>query len=530
MARIVNSSTAPKLSLVIQTVLQNGSVLKKRLNPGDIVENLRYVENGEIKTVTKGRMIEVSAKFQKSIRKYNNPDTLRSYFAKDVLPDVLYIDCSEQYHSDIREIPVREIIEDNGVENVERMKNYLIYTADFHILLSNDEVFDFNIEEGQIAKGLTYLHNGAEIVCDAEVVVMRYDANLYPTNLVVFDGSTSTATGKKRIIQIDIMSLKSVQSVENKNTPDDNINDLIDGSYDGVIFLTNGTYNQDIHFNKDIVINGVNRGVSGKTRVINSDGTKNDLATLKETETVLPNKITVDPGVSVVLDGVYLTKDAFLYFDHSPQVILKNCIIGGLAGETSTSFMVQFANSESPIQMKVSNCYFADNTDSSGFTKIKNGFEMTGVLANGSYFNDNYFERSVCRNNIINLYNLEDGGKFYVMNNIFEYSGNAIRVATMGDKIVTIFIDDNEYLSTEEAYPEYAGLLLIQPYAKMTDTFERNTIILNANTHPDDKQLFYLYYGANDTQITPDKRPTVIVDGKVVMYPIPANDEDHSEG
>ena len=57
---------------------------------------------------------------------------------------------------------------------------------------------------------------------------------------------------------------------------------------------------------------------------------------------------------------------------------------------------------------------------------------------------------------------------------------------------------------------DYAGLLLVQPYGKQTESFENCRILINNTTKPTDEgkeQLFYVYCGANDTVLTPATLP-----------------------
>ena len=168
---------------------------------------------------------------------------------------------------------------------------------------------------------------------------------------------------------------------------------------------------------------------------------------------------------------------------------------------------------------------------------MKNCLELNAPLKDGSIISHNYFEKTPARNNMICLYAAEDGATIEVSNNIFEFSGNGIRVGTKGDVKVNYIIDGNTYYSTyTETDVEYAGLLLVQPYAKQTASLAKNVINISNTKHNDDKQLWYLYYGKNDTQITKSLQPTVIVDDVIEMKPEPEDgpepspDSGESEG
>ena len=85
-----------------------------------------------------------------------------------------------------------------------------------------------------------------------------------------------------------------------------------------------------------------------------------------------------------------------------------------------------------------------------------------------------------------------------------------------GSTKCTVNIFDNVYERTDTMYPEYAGLLLVQPVGLNTTTFSNVTINLDNNVCLEDRnsQLFYLYCGERDMQFNADTCPKVFVNGK----------------
>lgn len=116
MARLVNTVINQKLICNVTTSFEDGTVSVKPISVGDVVEGLRYVDGGEVKTVS-GLVKDI--KFQvlrlPVVKATTNPvDT----FAKDVKILKIVIDASEQYSSNVVTVDAHEIVEDEGVTNV----------------------------------------------------------------------------------------------------------------------------------------------------------------------------------------------------------------------------------------------------------------------------------------------------------------------------------------------------------------------------------------------------------------------------
>ena len=115
---------------------------------------------------------------------------------------------------------------------------------------------------------------------------------------------------------------------------------------------------------------------------------------------------------------------------------------------------------------------------------------------------------------MINIYDVEDGATITIEGNTFEYSANAIRFGATGSPKCTVNITNNTFLETDST-PEYAGLMFVQPYGTQTVTMEDTVINIDNTTCPPnyDGQLFYVYCGENDTQLTEETYPKIYVNG-----------------
>jgi len=73
----------------------------------------------------------------------------------------------------------------------------------------------------------------------------------------------------------------------------------------------------------------------------------------------------------------------------------------------------------------------------------------------------NTFAKGASKNNTISMFQFEDGATINILNNIWDYAANAIRISNYSKAIgVIINCVDNEYKETSE--DEYAGFLLAQ--------------------------------------------------------------------
>ena len=500
MARIVTSSYEPILGINIITTLADGTKSVKEYHIDDMIENLRYIENEEIKVIS-GRISKINYVNSLFDHSYGDIATIRSFFADDVKGTTMVIDKSTDYHSDLVEVPINEIIEDAGV-SATRVKCDLTLSCAFKATLTDGTEVQFVVNEGDDLEKLTYMTRNGDITADVKMVAFRYSATLQPMSMVVIDN------GKVKIIDfITVKSVNGVSVVLNPNAV--NLTEALRDDADGYISIGAGETNQDFTIEKDAVIRGNKAGIPAKKRAD---------AGIKD-ETILSGKITVAEGVNITIDGLVLTKNAYLTFKNNPNVTIQNTIIKDLIpGTGSNSFPIILSKGD-PIKLSITDCYFGDNDVSSG-VKMKNCLELNTELVDGSTISNNYFEKSVCRNNIICPYDVVDGATIDISNNHFELSGNGIRIGTRGNKKAVFNIENNSYDSTSD-YTEYAGLLLIQPYGKQTESFAQHTININNTTHSDDYQLWYLYYGRDDTVIKNSLRPTVIVDGVVEMEPSP---------
>lgn len=147
MARLIKSKHNVERYVTLSTVYSDHQV-DRRFTANDIVENLRYVDNGEIKIVS-GRInaIGYTVKDPISFDPKNPKDTLTD----DMVLTNLVIDNSEQYKASNVVVPLREIVEFDGEEDTEpvvRMKYSPYVMVGMELYYSNYAVDRASIEIG----------------------------------------------------------------------------------------------------------------------------------------------------------------------------------------------------------------------------------------------------------------------------------------------------------------------------------------------------------------------------------------------
>lgn len=503
MARIVESHMKPILTMVVETILNDGSVSTMKFKEGDTVTNLRYIKDGEIVKVS-GRIAKINFKLFPIIRNYTEISKLKSSFASDVIIETVDLDASAVYQSNVIEIPAMEIVENESIGNVKRMNYFLQYGASFEVELSDNTTNKFELYEGQDIIGLTYLDRGDEKTVNARLVAMKYDSNLVPTTLITI------INGK--IKQIPSIAVKGVTDTIIPISAGDSLANAIKTSVSGVVSVGEGTFNEEIVIEKDTVICGAKAGIPA-TNFVARTGTD---------ETVISGEIKVAAGTNITLDGVTLSEKALMNMKGVSGIELKNCRVTNLTASAQKTYAI-LTSADDIVKMVITGCWFGPNPElEDGAKTIYNLIELSGALKDGSEISNNYFAESASTHNDINIYKVVDGAHIVIKNNVWEKSANGIRLGVKEQPTCTVEIENNTYYATDED-PVYAGLLLIQPCGKMTTSMANMTVILNGNVYTNDdgsSQLYYLYAGANDMQFTESNVPTIIVDGDIEMQPV----------
>lgn len=107
-------STIINAKVIINHV--DGSATENTYKVDDIVENLGYVNNGELIYIT-GRVSKIITQL-KNKPVVKNTTEVQDTSIKDIKIGGIKIDCSEQFMSNVLTLDVMEIVENSGIENV----------------------------------------------------------------------------------------------------------------------------------------------------------------------------------------------------------------------------------------------------------------------------------------------------------------------------------------------------------------------------------------------------------------------------
>lgn len=261
--------------------------------------------------------------------------------------------------------------------------------------------------------------------------------------------------------------------------------------------LQDGEYSEPLELKKSVKIVG-----SGNTALT---GPINVIAPIGEG---------IEP-VSLELENIKLTGNAAMTVRNVSTLTMSNCVVEGLSSEEGKQYQPLNILSNNPMVVKVNNCTFGDSDKNS-----YNLLNIYGSLQSGSEFCNNTFSADCCTNNIINIYNADEGAVINIKNNHSEVSRNMARITTPGNPTFTVNLIGNSYASTNGQNdwpdPEYAGLIFLQA-TKNTTSYSNCTVNIEKTTMSNPGgQLYYLYaHGEGVIELTEDKLPTIIVDGVV---------------
>ena len=480
---------------------------------GDLVENLRYIEDEEIKTIT-GKVRAFKINIKRLAKVSSIPTRYQDYtFTEDVELLSITFDCSTHNHSNLVTIDSKEIVEFEGVEDVTSV--HVLYDMKVDVT----QIYD---DESVSTVSLTPGDQIAELVAKNSVAGKPNIEGSFRYNKFVYAKSNETNTGliikslifmnSKVVYNIPIDRIIKISGIADEAVePSEITNAINDENSTGVNIVADVVCEDAVTINKEFYISGANYGTPANTG-------KRATSEIIEGESTFAGLIELGSDADVIIDGVTFTEGAKIKATDSSRLTLKNCRFVGMNPTEAKEMLIQGAlGSGDGVKLEIENCYFG-NVNSEATGKIYNLFELGCKLLDGSYIKNNHFAEEICKHNVINIYDVEENSTITIENNMFEYSANAIRVGIKGEPTTTININKNTYLKTDEVDKDYAGLLLIQPYGTATTSFKNCTINLNRNINRSNvPQLYYSYAGAGDMQFTEFNIPTITLNGKVVQ-------------
>lgn len=502
MARVIDSNFKTNIGFKIVTIYKDGT--SESTDPffvNDRVENLKYVENKEVATIT-GRVDAIRTSLIAPYGKYPAFST-----AKELIDITgIIVDSSEKEQSKITFISAREVLEPKVAEGkeVKRVVVEPVVKVNGSVKLSDETESTFVIEEHDVLKDVTLFVPGIETEPVTDVRVDKFIFNVKNTRSTEFDVTgVAEVTGKTISKMIDFNKIKLVGGKLELVAEDVKLADIV--TTDGAV-LPAVSYSEKVSVEKPFTLYGANAGVPATTG-------KRATNEIDASETVLNETITFTKDADVVIDGLTFTDNARVAVNGGKKITFKNCKFVSATPYQAKSYLVMAtAKSTEPVKVECIGCYFGDNAETET-GKCYNLIEGNFVWADGSVIKDCYFSKKSCTHNQINIYEVEDGATITIENNHFEYSANAVRVGTKGDANCTINLIGNSYDETDSD-PAWAGILLVQPYGKATTNMSNVKINIDKTDAKCGGQLCYLYMGSADTQLTDEQKPKIKIDGK----------------
>ena len=286
MARLIRNTQKMNLGFRLSTVFENETV-DREYKIGDVVENLRYVKDGDIEVVS-GRITEI--KYTMATRLTWNKKDPKDTLAKDMVINSLVLDVSEQYESKFVTVPAREIVEFEEEKDVVRMKYepFVLFTMDLkysdlteqHVEISVGDTFD-NVRIINLLNATTI---GPDITGKFEVVGFSYavTAGKFSVNGIAFKNMENGAT-----IVANLDHILALNEVYSYDVDESNMDNVIANLGDGDTLtigkeldttqraITITKQNVTLKLDADVVCNGSQASglrVTGGSAVIEGDG------------------------------------------------------------------------------------------------------------------------------------------------------------------------------------------------------------------------------------------------------------------
>lgn len=473
----------------------------------DLLSDFSYLDGEEIKTVN-ARLDDVVFSFLNKTLNREDPNKITSR----VQVDSIILDSSTEYQSTVLMIPKTSVLEYQPSGSVDDTDVLPMIRVKLDLLMSDKTEVELILEEGMEFYSTIFNSETKPAIVIGNFTLDGFVyKNMNSTNFDIVGAILKNDSGKTYTVDFDDIKNFGKKGLVVGNDAEDIVEAIqnadSDESIGGVSLQGSSEVDDPLTFNGSLIVEGIYADVPANSGIRKTDDITDD-------EDVFKGTITCNKDSDVTISGVALTEDSLILTDQPKSLTFRNCKFANMAAVGKSFLILQSAFKDTATVLKIENCYFGNNA-SDDTNYIYNLFECRMKLADGSSISNNYFAKSSCTHNVINIYDVEDDAVITIDGNVFEYSANAIRFGAIGSPKCTINITNNTYLETDESYPDYAGLLLIQPYGKQTESYEDVTINITNTVEPEgyEGQLYYIYCGANDTQLNAETNPSIYVNG-----------------
>lgn len=270
MARLIKNTKKMILGVRISTVFEDKTTVDRDFKIGDIVENLRYVKDGDVLTVS-GKIADIRYTMATKLawNKKDPKDTLST----DMTLNDLVVDISRQYESGIVSIPMSEIVEFADETNVARMKYSPFIVYDMEMKYSDLSVKHASVQIGDIFDDVRIMNLvnpntiGPDITGKFEVVGFSYavEKGKIVINGIAFKNVNDATV---HVAELDhILALNEVYdySVDGEGNISEIVSNLADGdtititnsiNTSGSGIVINGKENININLQANVITDG----------------------------------------------------------------------------------------------------------------------------------------------------------------------------------------------------------------------------------------------------------------------------------
>ena len=429
----------------------------------------------------------------------------------------------------------------NFSKNAVRAKATAGLECTLNLLFSDGSQKIKDIREGEIVKDLTYKDDNDNLqTIDGIVKVINFSSNLSESagidekNLVnsksvfsnvvrpislVIDTSEVYKSDVVNVLISSIVNIKpdkvvdekyqgTVHTVDAESSFADAIAEAVDGD---TILVTGGTYDEVLDVSKAV-------------RITAKKDENNEYEPV-----VFSNLVTISAAEGTVEIDHVIFKDVTSAEGTGPAKTTAKgngiAVTGNADVNIHDNYFDNFNNFYNNIAfLGTGKVIVEDNEFVNGKSYHVIEFAVSDVAVSEAVIRNNYFG-NICTHNVISFYNFTDDSKITIFDNVFEYSGNAIRISNANNGTAKFEISGNTYISTDNtdasADPNcssdtYAGLSMLQDYTgdqdftKINMVFSQNyykpvdgtPVLVSDKTANTEAQAYYVYKNKDEFEFT----------------------------
>ena len=238
MARLVSNSAAPETAVKMIIHFEDNTSSEKLIRINDTVENLRYIENEELKVIS-GVVDKIGTNITKVTGVKLNK--VVDNFAKDVKFRHMTVDASEHFDSQLISFPVKEIVEDEGTVNVTRIDFIPYPIVKMDLEYTDGSTNNVELVVGDMLSDFTAIVNNKVISGSYKIGAMYYTCpksspDILGFYLLPFEGGTAIKVLFDQIISFE----KRTSTTVDDDSSLKSISEALAESEDGEVFATLG--------------------------------------------------------------------------------------------------------------------------------------------------------------------------------------------------------------------------------------------------------------------------------------------------